>query len=309
MYENTIMACYSPLRGYRSKQRTDNGKRGIVFNRKDGYADQPVELPCGRCIGCRLEYARQWAMRCMHEASLHKDNSFITLTYNEENVPYGYTLVKKDYQDFMKRLRYHTRTKIRFYACGEYGEEDLRPHYHACLFGYWPKDARVLKVQDNGHKLFVSKELESIWGKGFAPFGAVTFESAGYCARYICKKITGDRSREAYWRVDEKTGVCHQVSPEFALMSRGGRNGPGGIGKGWIDKYGLEVYNADSVIINGREVLPPKYYDDQQPEEKIQKVKEERVRRMLSNPEERTMVRMRVREEVKKAQVGRLKRN
>lgn len=295
------MPCYSPLRGFRAKAKSESGKRAIVFNRADGFVDMPVEVPCGRCIGCRLEYARQWAIRCVHEASMHKENSFVTLTYSEEFVPYGYTLVKKDFQDFMKRLRWHTDKKIRFYACGEYGD-DLRPHYHACLFGYWPEDSKFLKLQENGHKLFTSKTLEGIWGKGFAPFGSVTFESAGYCARYICKKITGEKAKESYWRLDEKTGVLHQVAAEFALMSR-----RGGIGKSWIDKYGLEVYAHDSVIVNGREVLPPKYYDEQLSEDELERVKAARVRGMLSNPEERTMVRLRVREEVKEAQTRKVR--
>lgn len=298
------MPCYRPLRGWKTKQRTVNGKRGITFDRKLGFEDQEVKLPCGRCIGCRLEYARQWAMRCMHEASLHDDNCFVTLTYEDAKLPYGNTLVKKDYQDFMKRLRWSIAPeKVRFYACGEYGDESLRPHYHAILFGYDPPD-KIALPRKSEYPLWTSPELEELWGHGYVTVGSVTFESAGYVARYVTKKITGDMAEKHYWRVDEKTGKAHEVAPEFALMSR-----RPGIGRDWIDKYGLEVYRHDSVIVNGREVLPPKYYDNTLPEAKQEEIKAKRKYRAERTPlEERQEARTRVREEVKEAQTRSLKR-
>lgn len=100
------MPCYHPIQGWKSRFPNQKGKRPIVF-KQNSYADldSPVTLACGRCIGCRLEYSRQWAVRCVHEASLYDDNCFITLTYDNENLPEGGTLVKKHFQDFMKRLR------------------------------------------------------------------------------------------------------------------------------------------------------------------------------------------------------------
>ena len=298
------MACYAPLRAYRSEKRTTNGKRALVFNRNEGFSDQPIDIPCGKCIGCRLEYARQWAMRCMHEASLHEENCFLTLTYNDENLPYGCTLVKKDVQDFMKRLRYHTGLRLRFYLCGEYGDEDLRPHYHACIFGYDAPDKKFLRLTPKGHKLYTSPTVEKIWKHGYITVGSVSFESAGYCARYVTKKIVGEKAAEAYWRMDERTGVIYQVAPEFALMSRNG-----GIGKEWIDRYGLEVYRHDSVIVNGQEVLPPKFYDNQLSDDKLQQIKDARIKRGAPFRGEKTLSRLRVREEVKQAQTARLKRS
>jgi len=88
------MPCYYPIKGYKSKKREPSGKRKIVFYAHQGLVDMPVTIPCGRCVGCRLERSRQWAMRCMHEASLHEENIFITLTYNPENLPEGNTLKK-----------------------------------------------------------------------------------------------------------------------------------------------------------------------------------------------------------------------
>lgn len=298
------MTCYNPLTGYRAKARTVNGKRGIVFSKPEGYVDQPIDIPCGKCIGCRLEYARQWAIRCMHEASLHEENCFVTLTYADSNMPYGHTLVKRDYQLFMKRLRHYYDRKIRFFACGEYGEETLRPHYHACLFGYMPRDLRPLRRNKNpkngeeSNSLYTSDSLTSIWSHGYVTVGEVTFESAGYCARYITKKILGDKQAESYWRVDTKSGVIHQVAPEFALMSR-----RPGIGKEWIDKFGGEVYRHDSVIVNGREVLPPDYYDNQLSELQKQRIKDRRKRKAQKNKANSTIERLRVREDVK---VGKL---
>ena len=130
------MACYQPLKGYYSKSRNPNGKRNVVFNPQMGYRDRPVTVPCGQCIGCRLERSRQWAIRCYHEASMYERNSFVTLTYDDESLPLGGTLVFRDFQLFMKRLRKQYGAGIRFYACGEYGEKFGRPHYHVCLFNF-----------------------------------------------------------------------------------------------------------------------------------------------------------------------------
>ena len=98
------MACYHPMQGYRSAEVTKNGKRKIVFSPQKGYIDLPVKVACGQCIGCRLERSRQWAVRCMHEASMHMFNSFVTLTYDDDHLPEYNSLNYKHFQDFMKRL-------------------------------------------------------------------------------------------------------------------------------------------------------------------------------------------------------------
>ena len=164
------MPCYYPLHGYRAKVKEPSGKRKIVFNPKYGIQDETVDIPCGQCIGCKLERSKNWAIRCVHEASLHQDNSFITLTYNDEYLPENGQLVKKDYQDFMKRLR-KQHGKVRYYYCGEYGnqyDEDGeqitktyivngkekqvptigRPHFHACLFGMDFPDKELWTVRN-----------------------------------------------------------------------------------------------------------------------------------------------------------------
>lgn len=214
--------------------------------------------PCGSCIGCRLETARQWAMRCTHEASLHEKNCFITLTYNNDHLPAGGTLVKRDLQLFFKRLRKSYGTdRIRYYACGEYGDRLSRPHYHACVFGIDFEDKEVfnrgrVSYYQNRFKtgttntVYVSERLRDIWRNGFVTVGELTFESAGYVARYCTKKITGKKAKDHY---GEKT-------PEFALMSR-----KPGIGADWLKKFTTDVYPKDFTTMNGKRMRPPKYYD------------------------------------------------
>lgn len=191
------MACFHPLSGYRAEAvNPDTGKHSIVFDRRKArfggvLLQDQIEVPCGQCIGCRLERSRQWALRCVHEASLHDENCFITLTYDPEHLPIYFrddgpalgTLCKEDFQNFMKRLRERIGTKIRFFHCGEYGEQLGRPHYHAIIFGYDFADKTPIEVSDGGHNQFVSEMLTEVWGKGRCTIGAVTFDSAAYVAR------------------------------------------------------------------------------------------------------------------------------
>lgn len=302
------MPCYSPLTGYRAQRVNDSGKRSIVFNPAHGYRDLPVQVPCGQCIGCRLERSRQWAIRCMHEASLHTENCFITLTYSDEHLPSDRSLNVRDFQLFMKRLRkkYNDRA-IRFYHCGEYGSRFGRPHYHALLFGFDFPDRQLFRVTSAGSRLYRSRDLESLWPFGFSTIGDVTFDSAAYVARYIMKKVTGDKAAEHYEWIDPDTGEIHQRKPEYTTMSR-----RPGIGKLWYDKYKHEVYPSDEVIVKGRAVKPPKYYDGlyeiEYPED-AERVKEARKRAAARRKQDNTTERLRVREKVKLAQISRLKRS
>lgn len=145
-----------------------------------------MTVSCGQCIGCRLERSRQWAVRCMHEKQMHDDACFITLTYDDDNLPFGETLVLSDWQKFMKRL-VKKNGPIRFYHCGEYGDDTNRPHYHAILFGYRPDDPELFSTSGET-KLYASPSLRNTWGMGHCTFGDATFETAAYVARYITKK-------------------------------------------------------------------------------------------------------------------------
>lgn len=255
------MTCYKPLKAYWSKELNPSGKRGIVFDGKHGFIDRPLDLPCGQCIGCRLERVRQWAIRCLHESQMHDENCFITLTYNDENLPEYSSLVKSHFQRFMKRLRRKfPYKKIKYFHCGEYGEKKDRPHYHACLFGISFPDSRNFKTGKGFIKC--SSVLKDLWPYGNNFVGDVTFESACYVASYIIEKVKGQFKDKAYERICKSTGELVYIEPEYATMSRGGNVlGSGGIGKIWLDKYSRDTYNTDSVVIRGKEVKPPKYYD------------------------------------------------
>lgn len=242
------MPCYRPLKGYRARVPNESGKRSIVFNARDGFVDMPVDLPCGQCIGCRLERSRQWAIRCVHEASLYKDNCFITLTFSDEHLPANRSLDVKLFQDFMKRLRFRCGSGIRFFHCGEYGEKFGRPHYHAIIFNFDFKDKYVWRKSTCGDTCYRSPLLEELWQFGTSEIGSVTFESAAYVARYITKKVTGEIAEDHY----------RGRKPEYVTMSR-----RPGIGKAWFDMYRSDVYPADEIVIRGKVMSPPKYYDSQ----------------------------------------------
>lgn len=251
------MPCYHPLHGYRSRDVNASGKRSIVFNRSQGFSDLPVSVPCGQCIGCRLERSRQWAMRCVHESQLHEQNCFITLTYNPEHLPADGSLHLEHFQNFMKRLRERFGSGIRFFHCGEYGENFGRPHYHAILFGFDFSD-KILFKQNNGVKLYVSQTLNDLWqGQGFCTIGDVTFESCAYVARYVLKKVTGAAAESHYSAVVKDTGEIVLRRPEYVTMSR-----RGGIGRGWFEKYHEDVFPGDFVVMRGGlKLKPPKFYD------------------------------------------------
>lgn len=250
----------------------------------------PIQVPCGQCIGCRLEKSRQWAIRCVHEAQMNEENIFITLTYNNENLPKDKSLNKRHLQLFMKRLRKHTGPGVRFYACGEYGEKFKRPHYHACIFNYKFKDQKIWKTT-RGVTLYTSETLDKIWGKGFTTIGDVTFESAAYVARYVTKKINGEKALEHYNEIDKTTGeIITERIPEFTNMSR-----RPGIGKTWFDKYKTEVYPSDFVIMRNQKIKPAKYYDtiyDKEAPEKLMKVKRKRRDKAKAKEQDNTWDRL-----------------
>lgn len=251
------MGCDEPLTAYFGNEvNPATGKRPMVFDIRRAHSPTPVKLPCQRCIGCRLEHSRQWAMRCMHEKRMHSESCFLTITYNDTHLPTGGTLVREDPQLFLKRLRTALAPKrFRFYGCGEYGGMTLRPHYHILLFGHDFEDKKFYKLTDRGEKLYTSKFVEKYWPMGFNVLGDVTFKSCAYVSSYVTDKISGDDKERHYTKIT-RDGEVISILPEFSMMSRNG-----GIGKGYFDKYNKEIYAWDSVVMNGRQVRPPRYYD------------------------------------------------
>lgn len=244
-------------------------------------------------------------MRCVHESQLHAENCFITLTYNDQHLPENGSLVKSDFQKFLKRLRI-SKGPLRYFHCGEYGKETQRPHYHAILFGMDFADRKLHSVRD-GIRLDTSEELSKIWGQGWSTVGNVTFESAAYVARYTVKKATGDGKPVRYGVVDAETGEYYERQPEYATMSR-----RPGIGAGWFDKYKKEVVDWDTVVLRGREMAPPRYYDNLREREspmEVERTKALRKARASKYEADNSTARLRVRELVKARQVALLKRS
>lgn len=212
-----------------------------------------------------------WAIRCMHEAQMHRHNHYITLTYDNEHLPENRSLVLDDWQLFAKRVR-KRHGPFRFLHCGEYGEKELRPHLHAIMFGLdlsqsKPRGKELkrtsyvsvpLKANDKSKfPLRVHETLTDLWTNGFHTVGAVTFDSAAYVAKYTTKRMTGKKAQAAIERVDPTTGECWEVLPEYATMSRNP-----GLGATWFEKYCDDVYPDNFVVMKGQKMQPPAYYDE-----------------------------------------------
>lgn len=282
------MTCYSPITGW----RTGDGR--VVFNPSEGFVDREVTIRCGRCIGCRVERSRQWAVRLMHEKQTSSSASFLTLTYSDDNLPPYGGLVLEHWQKFIRALRKKTGKKLRYYHCGEYGEQTWRPHYHAILYGEDFKDRIRHCRTDTGDWLYVSDLLGSCWPHGHHLVGDVTFESAQYVAGYVTKKLNGDRA-SVYDVVDPVTGEVHSRKPPYATMSR-----KPGIGHDWFVKYGNQVYPRDEVIVNAHVTQPPKFYDgrlellDPTAYLEVKRKRKERLRNQADYTPERLAVREQV---------------
>jgi len=202
------------------------------------------QLPCGKCLECRLEYARQWAVRCIHEAQMYEQNCFITLTYSDENLP-GPKLQYSDFQKFMKRLRFaYPNNKIGCFVTGEYGDKNKRPHWHAIIFNWTPTDPIFKYTSESGDTVYSSETLAKLWGKGISEYGSVTFNSAGYCARYAAKKL------------------CHgHDGHDFEPISK--KSSKHAIGKRWLEKFWPDAFSYGYIILpdqKGRCSIP-RYYE------------------------------------------------
>lgn len=348
------MSCFSPVKGFESMFLTVNGKRSFVYDvsRARVVCGKPVEMviPCRKCEGCRFSYTRSWAVRISHEAYMYEQrglqSSFITLTYNNDFIPpFGSLDYKGHWTSFLKRFRKAiSPLTVRFYMIGEYGSLNLRPHYHAIIFGYGFPDKKIYQTR-NGIDLYRSPFLESLWtvprgqefagmSYGFSSVGSVTYASAAYVAGYSQKKLIGveydgieegvsydgeiferPRVNPRYVRYNCVTGDFVEVAPERALMSN-----RDGIGKSWFNAYGItDIYSLDvnngqwkdSLHLRGRYFRPPSYYDklfmDLDPES-YENIKKSRQDSILASAEEFTPERLAQRRECLKAKLSMTKR-
>lgn len=302
------MACYHPLKGF-IVGKTENGKKDLrivpydteclfqplgssTWERHGHVLDRRivqgrvvtdfVPIPCGQCVGCRLEHSRQWAVRCMLESEYHDENYFITLTYGDDvpmseyidmetgEIKTSLTLKKKDVQDFIKRVRsdksYYGFDGFRYFCCGEYGSKTARPHYHMIAFGLHLDDLKLWKSTPLGN-YYTSEYLTDKWSHGHVIIGSVTFESCAYVSRYIMKKQKGE-SANVY--------STYNIDSEFIVMSRNP-----GIAKKYFEDNFDDIYPSDNIVIPGGKLSrPPRYFDNLMndiDEELMSGVKEKRV--------------------------------
>lgn len=288
------MPCYSPIRAWRTGNiNPETGKMQLTFSRSNALTDiDAIDLPCGKCIGCRIRYSTDWSLRCVHESMSYEHNCFITLTYNDDNLPADLTLVKKHFTDFMKRLRDRIKPlRVRYFMCGEYGDINQRPHYHALIFNYDFPDKIEFKFRKNSI-LYTSNLLEELWPFGFSSVGALTYETACYVAQYAVKKINGDLADELYGA---------RVRP-YVAMSR-----KPGIGTMYFDKHRDELFINDSIVHNGRQFPLPRFYTNKFDDNEIKELKFKRIQSIdLANS---TISRLRVSEKVKESKLRLRKRN
>jgi len=237
------MRCTSPRTvGFQSDGKT------ICWSPKEYSKEYATfQLPCGKCIECRLAYAREWAIRCVHEAQMHENNSFITLTYAPEKLT-SPKLQYEDFQLFMKKLRdkhtFNDKTKIGYFVTGEYGETTKRPHWHACVFNFRPNDLQYFRSNERGDKIYTSQTLTDTWSHGHVEIGQITLESAGYCARYAAKKLVHGKDQD------------HEYHP---ISKKSSKNA---IGKRFVETYWSDIFNSGFVITPQGDKLPiPRYYE------------------------------------------------
>ena len=156
------------------------------------------------------------------------------------------------------------------------------------------------------YKLYISEKLQRLWPYGFTSIGDVNFQSAAYVARYIMKKVNGQLQESHYEFVNPDTGEISKRKPEFTKMSL-----KPGIGQGWYDKFKDDVYPHDYVVVNGRKVRPPRFYDKKFKAEdpiSFEWIEYEREVKARDRYEDNTVERLAAKEKVAKARLSQLKR-
>lgn len=335
------MTCYNPLRAFWTGEYTAAGKKEYIVGKdvdhiefyngswhkvfsKEIFKARPIrdyiEIPCGQCIGCKLDYAKSWADRCVMELDYHENNYFLTLTYDDEHLKYGYreddqtgeifeypTLAYDDVTLFIKRLRKNKKLEdFRYYYCGEYGEKFDRPHYHMIAYGLPVSDFKFYKRTEQGDILYTSDELSSIWQNGYVVVGEVTWKSCRYVAGYVQKKAY---STEAFLQYD----LTGRERPKTHMSTKPA------IGKRFYLDHRDELYKLDHITIKGIEIRPNRYFDklldiddpDLLAEVKERKVSiaEDRQKIVLSNTSLDLDSQRKVEERKKKRQIKALKRD
>lgn len=300
------MPCLCPLDAWPAPPGAAD--RRPVFSATRSYSGaKSFSLPCGQCVGCRLDKREAWAVRIMHEASLYEANSFITWTYSDEHLPSDLSLSVDAIQRCFKRLR-HELGFCRNVTSGEYGDLRQRPHYHSILFGHDFRGERYPWKRTEMGVLYRAPTLEKVWPYGHVLVGEVTRESAGYVAGYVRKKLTGEKLAESLLRrgVDPDTGAPREwkVAPEFFIMSRNP-----GIGAGWFERFKCDAFPSDFLVVDGKKVSVPRYYLNKLAELEREAVVAKRKRAALKHSDNNGDSRLLVRHEVATLKAKRLVRS
>lgn len=234
--------CYSPLYAWKmQKEDVDSGEM-ITYMKISKYEHDVINreadytLPCGKCAECLYQKSLEWSYRIMLESKDYINSCFITLTYKDDPVQ----LIKSDYQKFLKRLRKKIG-KFRYFLCGEYGSKGKRPHFHAIIFGYWPKDAEkvVNPITRKETDYWKSKELEEIWGLGFVSVGELTQYDAKYCAKYMQKL---------------QAMPDNFVQPFVAMSTHPG------LGLKQFEEHKEAYLKSDKIYFQGKYIKVPRYF-------------------------------------------------
>jgi hypothetical protein len=247
------MTCINPRLAY----KMTNGQYTLRKIGDTAPIEKSILVPCGQCMECRINKQRQWATRMVHEAKMHKESCFITLTVDDDHRNETHSVEQRDMQLFMKKLRKHLEPrKIRVFYCAEYGTSTLREHYHAIIFGWMPEDRQNFQKNKQGDMLYTSETLSNIWAKGHVTIGEFNSTTADYCAKYVTKAYIGKDKENAYNWIDDATGEIIQRKPPFQRQS----NRPG-LGIEFYKKFKDDMYNEDHAIVDGKTRPIPKAYD------------------------------------------------
>lgn len=323
------MTCYHPIKACYSKSDyakygkkhlhiliQSDSKEAVLLNHRD-YPTclyEYILIPCRKCAGCASDKAKEWSLRAIQECSIHNDNCFITLTYDnlsttvQKDPECLRTLRYKHFQNFMKRLRkFYNKDKIGYMVCGEYGHKDGRAHWHAILFGFDFPDKELVYIKD-GYRHFTSPSLVRLWSDynkstgefspiGFIDLANVDNDCCNYVSQYVLKKLPVGEKGEIYDTFVDKDGNVNFIhsnkGDRVAPFVRTSRNPA--IGLNWYKKDGSKSVRNGYVTLLDRKrnltkrIKTPEYYnkkfEEVNPDEFkiIKECKEEKMKKFYAN--------------------------
>lgn len=302
--------CTKPFTAYDSAEMNPaTGKRGITSDKNKSLNGVAKEFPCRQCLECKFQYVKDWTNRNLFENMFHEDSCFVTLTYDEENLPDGGTLIKDHPSKFMKALRQKIYPKkVRFFSASEYGGKFGRPHIHILIYGWLPEDRDPVR-NDEGLISYESDQLTEIWGRGRTELSEVNQKTASYCAQYINKKVYGDLAPDHYTTTHPLTGDLIELEPEFCTMSL-----RPGIGLKYYKTWLEDMYPSDYLVYKGTRIAVPKFFDRHLERDNPEMFQEIKIKRKLeakkpNRLKEQTPQRREIRNKIQEIKLNRRNKN